>query len=415
VRDRIRQAGAAVDAWTRKHCLAGGGSVIGWTVAILLALIITWGVTAVGLPQNPSSELAPLATQVALPQSKDPNDDMEPKDRFALQRDLIEYAADGRVRTWTLIAQVIGAVVLAIGGYFTWRNIQVAQEGQITNRFTQAIGQLGAELKNGDANLEVRLGGIYALERIARDSPRDHWTIMEILTAYVRRNASWTSPSPPDGTVSSPEDVPPELPQEPGALLPLRTDFQAILTVIGRRVRSDQRPEPAGLDLHGTDLRGASLNEAHLERARLDGALLQHATLLGTHLEQASLRGAHLEQAFLAGVRLEPSITLVTAHLQGAFLTDAYLQGARLEGTNLERAFLDGAHLNGASLASARLNDAFLLGAHLEETDSLTQEQVYSALAHGVGAHLPSDWPADWLDRFQEQAEQPARQAAGST
>ncbi len=38
-------------------------------------------------------------------------------------------------------------------------------------------------------NLEVRLGGIYALERIARDSPKDHWTIMEVLTAYVRENS----------------------------------------------------------------------------------------------------------------------------------------------------------------------------------------------------------------------------------
>src|SRR5712691_8827678 len=80
----------------------------------------------------------------------------------------------------------------------TQDKLEVDREAQITNRFTQAIGQLGAELKDGRPNLEVRLGGIYALERIARDSPRDHWTIMEILTAYVRQNAPWTSPSTPD-------------------------------------------------------------------------------------------------------------------------------------------------------------------------------------------------------------------------
>ena len=59
----------------------------------------------------------------------------------------------------------------------------VSQEGQITDRFTRAIEQLGAE------QLQVRLGGIYALERIARDSPGDHWPIMEVLTAFVRENA----------------------------------------------------------------------------------------------------------------------------------------------------------------------------------------------------------------------------------
>lgn len=35
------------------------------------------------------------------------------------------------------------------------------------------------------------LSGIYALERIAQDSKKDHWPIMEILTAYVRENAQW--------------------------------------------------------------------------------------------------------------------------------------------------------------------------------------------------------------------------------
>src|SRR3982751_6161439 len=40
--------------------------------------------------------------------------------------------------------------------------------------------------KGGGPNLEVRLGAIYALERIPRDSERDHWPIMEVLCAYVR-------------------------------------------------------------------------------------------------------------------------------------------------------------------------------------------------------------------------------------
>ena len=73
----------------------------------------------------------------------------------------------------------------------------VSREGQITERFTKAIEQLG------DERLEVRLDGIYALERIARDSCsgqqgaedlcRDHWAVMEVLTAYIRENA----PAPP--------------------------------------------------------------------------------------------------------------------------------------------------------------------------------------------------------------------------
>jgi hypothetical protein len=90
------------------------------------------------------------------------------------------------------LAQILGGAALLSGLYFTWRTLQVNREGQITERFTRAIDQLGATDDDGNPRLEIRLGGIYALERIARDSPgRDYSTVMEILTAYVRENARW--------------------------------------------------------------------------------------------------------------------------------------------------------------------------------------------------------------------------------
>jgi hypothetical protein len=67
------------------------------------------------------------------------------------------------------------AVLEGCGG----KNHEIAREGQITDRFTKAIAQLGEQ---GPEKLAVRLGGIYALERIARDSERDHWPMMEVLT-----------------------------------------------------------------------------------------------------------------------------------------------------------------------------------------------------------------------------------------
>ncbi len=44
-----------------------------------------------------------------------------------------------------------------------------------------------------DEVCEVRLGGIYALERIDKESPERayHSTVMEVLTAYVRENPPW--------------------------------------------------------------------------------------------------------------------------------------------------------------------------------------------------------------------------------
>ena len=57
------------------------------------------------------------------------------------------------------------------------RTHELTEQGQVTDRYTKAIEQLGSE------KLDVRIGGIYALERIARDSARDHPTVMEVLSA----------------------------------------------------------------------------------------------------------------------------------------------------------------------------------------------------------------------------------------
>ena len=107
-------------------------------------------------------------------------------------------------RTW---AQIIGGLFVLLGLYFTWRRIEISRQEleatrdqQVTERFTRAIDQLGATDDKDQKRIEVRLGGIYALERIAVDSlemetnpGRDYATIMEVLTAYVRKNA----PAPP--------------------------------------------------------------------------------------------------------------------------------------------------------------------------------------------------------------------------
>jgi hypothetical protein len=83
-----------------------------------------------------------------------------------------------------MVAQMVAGIFVLFGLYLGWRRVSVAHEGQITERFTRAVDQLGSD------KLEIRLGGIYALERIAKDSAdKDHWTIMEILTAFVRERS----------------------------------------------------------------------------------------------------------------------------------------------------------------------------------------------------------------------------------
>src|SRR5215472_1951069 len=169
----------------------------------------------------------------------------------------------------TLTAAAIGVggtVIVGLAGFWanvrntnktaslTLRAVELTEQGQVADRYSKAIEQLGSD------KLDMRIGGIYALERIARDSPRDHPTIMEVLAAFVREHSREQRPVAEPGT-ESPERSP-------------RPDVQAALTVIGRRdAPHDSRPiDLSDVDLAGADLTRADLRGAHLTRADLTGA-----------------------------------------------------------------------------------------------------------------------------------------------
>jgi Pentapeptide repeats (8 copies) len=220
------------------------------------------------------------------------------------------------------LAQIIGGAFLLAGLYSSVQSFNLQQQGQITDRYTKAIEQLGAMAPGGplDANgnpsinLAVRLGGIYALERIAQDSPRDYWTIMQVLATYVRVNSpvlaehqAGSAPDqqhPPSRTVGHPSDSAIKQPR-------LRADVQAILTVIGNR-NTAQDPWAKYLDLSYTNLIGA-----HLEGADLRGVHLEHHAFNGTNF-----KGAHLEDAHLNSSSFTNLTDFAGAHLDGAHFAD---------------------------------------------------------------------------------------------
>jgi uncharacterized protein YjbI with pentapeptide repeats len=272
-------------------------------------------------------------------------------------------------RTRTAVLASLAGILAAIGAYYTHRTFELNRQGhelnrqgQITERFTRAVDQLGNE------SLDVRLGGIYALERLARESHDDHGPIIEILTAYVREH---TRPDHQDP--SAHDDNPPLIKGR------VATDVQATLTVLGRRTLKHDPSEPWRVDLIEARLVGAKLDsvdliEARLVGAKLDSVHLERANLEGTHFEAASLIGAHLEGAHLD-----------SAHLEGADLIEAHLEGANLSSAHLKRAELAGAHLKGASLIQAHLEDARLDEAHLERASLV---HAYLEGASLLQAHL---------------------------
>jgi uncharacterized protein YjbI with pentapeptide repeats/membrane protein implicated in regulation of membrane protease activity len=246
-----------------------------------------------------------------------------------------------RVRV-ALLVLVIAALAAAVATYLVRsaarERRREVRERQLVERFMRAVDQIGHRA------LDVRLGGMYSLERLARESPEHHGPIVEILAAFAREHAPWPARA---GT---------------GRRRP-PTDVQAAVTILGRRVVEQDTSAP--ISLAYTALAGATLTGAHLERALLSGANLEGADLFKARLTAADLEGANLRGAGLLLASLNDTV-LWGANLEGARLYGANLEGAALKGANLRGAGLTGANLKDAGLHSADLSGADLTGANLE-------------------------------------------------
>jgi len=285
--------------------------------------------------------------------------------------DEIPQQVDAYRRT---VIQLAGGIVVVTGLYLTWRRIQVTEDGQVTDRFSVAVGQLG------NRNIEVRLGGIYALERIAKDSPKDHWTVMETLSAFVRENATEVKIDPKTlRKESSP-----------------KTDVQGACTVIRRR-QSSRDPKDKRISLAGAQLRYVDLRDAHLAKAILIGADLYRGQLNSAVLSGAVFRGANLSEALLlhadlsrarfhstklSGAKLGMT-NLSKAEFEGADLSDAECYGADMTNAVFSRTDLTGSQLHATNLSGARfhemegfLKDAFLWRTDLRDIEGLTADHL---------------------------------------
>ncbi|MFE5158109.1 pentapeptide repeat-containing protein [Streptomyces sp. NPDC056697] len=272
--------------------------------------------------------------------------------------------ADGVVITGfraSLVAAV-GGVVAALTLHHN-RNkdahdAELAREGQVTGRYVEAVKLIASDI------LTERLGGIYALERIMRDSERDHNTVVEVLSAFIREHAQKHDAS--------------EEPSEAEAKVEggrrrgqLRGDLQAALVVLGRRPEREAMEEEGGLErvnLTQTDLRGAELYNHSLRNIELREAWLDNAQFFRTDLFGAELQGSRFKGA-----------DFCWANLLIVNLAGADLRNVRLHGACLENATLWGVDLRGADMTEAQLQGADLREARLDGTKALTVEQVIDA------------------------------------
>ncbi len=309
-----------------------------------------------------------------------------------LTDDQVRNLAIAFLGTITGIGALFGVYLAILRSEENKRQNDVAEQGLITDRINKAVEGLGKSDKDG-AVFEVRLGALYALERIAQDSLRDHIQIMDILCAYIRNN----SPRK-DKTIEA--DNPD----------PLSEDILAAITIVGRRgnwLGSDKylkKEKKEGYqinlcncDLHGAQLDNANLSDARLNDTNMSGAQLNKAKLRNASFEYSNLNSARLYYADLRDAELRHA-TLIYASLNNTNMSSTKLYYTDFSNARISWANLNEVRFLETNVSKANMNRSYTYKADLSSCENLTQEQLDEMFCGKEvdipkGLTRPSHWP----------------------
>lgn len=278
---------------------------------------------------------------------------------------------DGAYKVLITLAGAIGAPFVAWRTIVAHQQTGIARETHYTTLFTKAVEQLGitrevstsntadgaaiVSVSHTEPNFEVRLGAIYALERIAQDSTRDHCPIMEVLCSYVRNPQNCGVP------LARPEEMDGKrVAHWTINATQIRADVQAALNVIGRR-SSDRIAHEHKLSFK------LDFSRANLQRAVLSGDFSE-AIWSGANLAGAEIRRCILSKGWLDNLAQFDDIRFFETNLVGVntdFLFD------EITGMTFQRCSFTDSDLSAAIIFSATFIDCDLSGLSFESCTAI--------------------------------------------
>lgn len=326
---------------------------------------------------------------------------------------LAVFRGEASLGAGALIVALLSAPFLVWNTVIRHRALGFQKEGHLTDRLAKAVEQLGAEKtvktvvlgedgqpvldKDGKAmsrettepNLEVRIGGLLSLERIAQDSAaydkgRDHVRVMEIICAYVRNNA----PASGAAVYGDPlEDLEPQADADAVAaylarikewkeghsawletLKPPREDIMLALEIISRRSLRQRRIEAAygqeGVEeaewVFGMEYNAWSYDPALPPPTRddVESAKQRNTELIGKirsysgyrpSLRRVDLRHGLFDELDLRGVIFEGAV------LDGATFHKCNFSNAEMTECQIHNCLFNGCQMSGADISAAKM------------------------------------------------------------
>lgn len=284
-----------------------------------------------------------------------------------------------------------------------------ASERRVTDLYVKAVDQLGSDQS------VVRLGGLYALERLGQNNPNHQQTIVNVLCAYLRM------PYVP------PVEEPASANIEQRSCWEERQVRRTAQNILGRHLRDeDYTGQRADGEVPATywpdislDLSGAHLDDFVLVDCRLDSVDGSNTCFAG----ETMMRGLHCSLAFFQGAAFEGhtdfrGITADHAWFSNAtfatevwFNTDEFYPHTKF-GSHADfrnATFTVGARFSGATFAgSVDFTGAECgRGAHSVDLDGVCVEDPDAVSPEITNA--PSAWPSGWaVDPRRDSTEAPS-------
>ena len=281
----------------------------------------------------------------------------------------------------------LGAILAGLlgGPFLIWTTVikqttlNFQKEGHITDRISKAVEQLGAEktekvqkedgtgsVERTVPNIEVRIGGLLGLERIAQDSTRydngrDHVRVMEILCAYVRENAKADDAIVgPLTFLESQSSLTDKLAKSGEILhwvdqLPKpRTDIAISLKIVGGRTAEQRAIEKIALN-SGTKAYEPDLSNCNFQRANLSGL-----DFSGTNFFSSRLEGCFSQNTDFS------HCNFIKSKLTGSFSANAVFRKSNMERADLSGSLMDEVDFSLCVFSHSHFVEVQLIGAIFE-------------------------------------------------
>jgi hypothetical protein len=225
------------------------------------------------------------------------------QEEVKIEKDILVIEKDKAIMQSTAhlnLLQALGGALILFSAYVGWRNLGVAENKQVTERFAKAIEHLG---NNEPA---ICLGGVYTLEQIAADSyTKYHRVFTEIISAFIREKSL--------------------LPGVP------RSITYIAFNVLGRR-KID--PFDHVIDLSLTDLSGIISSNTRFTRANFNQANFSNSSINRIWFKAANLSKVNFSNSTISNVNFA-NANLTNAIFKNAIFDMVNLEGADLTGSDL--------------------------------------------------------------------------------